>query len=138
MATGRRPGCRRCGFCRGGGGGAAGQATVELALVLPVLLLFALVVVQAGLVAHDLVLVHHAAREAARAGAVEPDPRTVRTAAVSAGGLDASRLSVGWTGAGRGQRGRVDLVYRAPTSVPLVGALVGDIELRAHATVRIE
>lgn len=131
METDRRP-------CRRPGGGDAGQATVEFALVLPVIILLSLVVVQAATVAHDLVLVHHAAREAARSGAVEPRAAVVRQAAVASGGLDPSRMSVHWSGGSQGPRGQATVHYRSPTNVPLVGVLVGDIELSAAVTVRIE
>ena len=47
-----------------------GQATVEVALMLPVLVILAMALVQVGLVARTTVLVHHAAREGARAAAV--------------------------------------------------------------------
>ena len=45
------------------------QATVELALVLPVVATLLLAVVQVGLVVRDQIRVTHAAREAARAAA---------------------------------------------------------------------
>ena len=54
--------------------GDRGQAMVETALVLPLVVLFLLAVVQVGLVVRAQVLVTHAAREAARAAAVDPDP----------------------------------------------------------------
>jgi Flp pilus assembly protein TadG len=46
-----------------------GQATVELALVLPVVVLLLMILIQAALVAKDQLLVQHAAREAARSAA---------------------------------------------------------------------
>ena len=51
----------------GAGNDDAGQAAVEVALVLPFLALVLLLVVQTALVVRDQVLVVHAAREAARA-----------------------------------------------------------------------
>jgi hypothetical protein len=117
----------------------AGQAAVETALVLPVVVLFGLVVLQAGLVAKDYLLVHHAAREAARAGAVDPGGPMVRSAAVAAGGLEPGRMSVLWPGSGAtGERATATVRYRSPTRVPLVGRLVGDVTLSASVTVRIE
>ncbi len=116
-----------------------GQAVVELALVLPLVVLFALVVVQAGLVAKDLLLTHHAAREAARAAAVEPTAAAARSAAARAGGLEPSRLRVGLSGgADRGDTATASVTYRASTDVPLVGRLVGDITLRAAVSMRVE
>ena len=46
-----------------------GQAVVELALAVPLVCVLALGVAQVGLVVRDQLLVHHAAREAARAAA---------------------------------------------------------------------
>src|SRR3954471_811626 len=61
---------------RGGTGRHAerGQATVEFAFVLPLVILAVLAVIQVGLVVRDQLGVVHAAREAARAASVDPDP----------------------------------------------------------------
>lgn len=116
-----------------------GQAAVELALVLPLVALVLLAVVQVGLVVRDQVLVVHAAREAAREAAVEPSPDASRRAALDGSGLDAERLSVDVTGrGGAGTRVRVEVRYRAPTEVPLVGAALADVALEATATMRVE
>jgi Flp pilus assembly protein TadG len=118
-----------------------GQASVEVALLLPVVLLLLLAVLQVGLLARDLVLVTHAAREAARAAATDPTPSAARAAALQASGLDPTRVAV--TLEVTGQRGssprvRVAVAYRAPTAVPLVGALVADRTIRTTATMRLE
>lgn len=116
-----------------------GQSTVELALLLPVVVVLLLAVLQVGLVGRDLLLVTHAAREAARAAATDPDPAAARRAAASATGLPADGLTV--TASRRGAPGtrlRVTVSYRAPTAVPLVGALLGERTLRASATMRVE
>ena len=116
-----------------------GQATVEVALQLPLLALLLLAVVQVGLVVRDQVLVTHAAREAARAAAVDPQVATAREGAVGAARLDPDRLSVELSGStAPGGRLTVTVRYRASTSVPLVGALLGDRTLVAEATMRVE
>ncbi len=116
-----------------------GQATVELALCLPVICLLLLLVVQVGLVVRDQLLLAHAAREAARVAAVDEGAGGPRAAAVAAGGLDPSRLTVRLEGrGGPGSRVRAVATYRSVTDVPLVGALVGDVELRAEVTMRVE
>lgn len=116
-----------------------GQSTVELALVLPVVVLLLLAVLQVGLVARDVVLVTHAAREAARAAAVEGRPGAAQRAAVASSGLDPGRLEVRVDmPPGQPPRARVTLVYRSATSVPLVGALLRDQILRSAATMRVE
>ena len=119
--------------------GDEGQAAVELALVLPLVVALLLAVVQVGLIVRDQVLVVHAAREAAREAAVDPDPAAVRRAATEGSGLRASRLHVTVTGRGEpGSRVRVEVRYRAPTDVPLVGAALGELDLTGAAAMRVE
>lgn len=121
------------------GRGDKGQASVELALVLPLVVLLLLVVVQVGLVVRDQILVVHAAREAAREAAVDASPDAPRRAAAASSTLAGDRITV--TVAGRGAAGsrvRVEVAYRAPTDVPLVGMALGNLTLRASATMRVE
>ena len=119
--------------------GDEGQAAVELALVLPLVVALLLAVVQVGLIVRDQVLVVHAAREAAREAAVDPDPAAARLAAVEGSGLRASRVRVTVTGRGApGSRVRVEVRYRAATDVPLVGAALGDLTLTGVVTMRVE
>ena len=116
-----------------------GQATVEVALTLPVVVLFALIAAQVGLVAADMILVRHAAREGARAAAVAPSPEAARAGAVGSTSLAGDRMSVRLTGgSARGDRATVTVRYRSPTDVPLVGRLVGDITVSAEVTMRVE
>lgn len=115
------------------------QSTVELALLLPVVVLLLLAVLQVGLIARDVVLVAHASREAARAAAVDGGAEAARRAAVGSGGLVEERVEVELTGGGGpGSSVTAEVTYRAPTTVPLVGALLGDRVLRAAATMRVE
>ena len=68
-----------------------GQATVELALVLPVLALLVAGVIAVGVVAATQVSLENAAREAARAAALEPPAaraRAVEAATRSLGATD--------------------------------------------------
>jgi Flp pilus assembly protein TadG len=120
-------------------GSERGQATVELALLLPVVVMLLLAVLQVGLVARDVVLVTHASREAVRAAAVDPDPKAPREAAEASSGLDPTRLSVRSSARGEaGSRVTVVVSYRVRTAVPIVGALVGDRTVRSSATMRVE
>ncbi len=116
-----------------------GQATIELALVLPVVVLFALVVLQVGLVATDQLLVQHAAREGARAAAVDPTAEAAGTAVSAANRLHPSRTSTRLAGGtDRGSRITVTVIYQSPTNVPLVGRLIDDVTLTARVTMRVE
>jgi Flp pilus assembly protein TadG len=119
--------------------GQGGQSTVELALLLPVVVLLLLAVLQVGVLGRDVLLVAHAAREAARASAVDADPGAARRAALASSGLADDRLDVQVRGrAGPGSRVEVVVTYRAPTAVPVVGRLLGDRTLRSAVTMRVE
>jgi Flp pilus assembly protein TadG len=112
-----------------------GQATVEFALVLPLIVFALLAILQVGLVARDQVAVVHAAREAARAASVDRDPGAAATAARRV--LSHAEVQVGSRPA-VGQSIRVDVSYHDRTDVPLVGALFPDLDLHAHAVMRVE
>jgi TadE-like protein len=121
------------------GGRDAGQTTVEFALVLPLVALVLLALVQTVVVARDQLLVVHAAREAARAAAVDPASGAALQAAELSGPLDPGRLDVDVSGRGPpGSRVRTVVRYREPTDLPIVGRLIGDVTLRAEATMRVE
>jgi TadE-like protein len=121
------------------GRGSEGQAAVELALALPLVALLLLAVVQMGFLVRDQVLVVHAAREGVRQAAVDPSADAIRRAASGSSGLAGGRMSVSVSGRGApGSHVRVTVIYRAPTDVPLVGAALGDIEMHAAATMRVE
>ncbi len=97
-----------------------GSATVEFALVLPLVLVVALAVLQVGLVLTDQLVVVEAARGGAREAAVTLDDEAVRQAALRAGGrLDPERTEVEITrDGGAGDPVTVDVRYRAPVAVP--------------------
>lgn len=119
--------------------GDEGQAAVELALVLPLVALLLLLLVQVALVVRDQVLVVHAAREAARAAAVDPTLHAARRAALAGAPLAENRLLLELKGRGKAdQQVRAELSYRSPTSAPIIGDLVPDIVLRAQASMRRE
>ena len=119
--------------------GSEGQAAVELALALPLVALLLLTLVQLGLLVRDQILVVHAAREGVRQAAVDPSADAARRAAAGSSGLATDRMQVSMTDRGApGTHVRVTVTYRAPTDVPLVGAAIGDVEMHASATMRVE
>jgi len=119
--------------------GSEGQAAVELALALPLVALLLLALVQLGFLVRDQVLVVHAAREGVRQAAVDSSVDSARRAAAGSSGLDGSRMQVSMTGrGGPGSHVQVSVTYRAPTDVPLVGAVIGDVDMHASATMRVE
>ncbi|HXY93856.1 MAG TPA: TadE family protein [Acidimicrobiia bacterium] len=112
-----------------------GQATVEFAFVLPLVVLAALAVIQVALVVRDELNVVHAAREAVRAASVDPDPNAAVRAARRT--LPHAEVEVG-SRPRVGEEITVTVRYHSVTSVPLVGALFPDPDLHASATMRVE
>jgi Flp pilus assembly pilin Flp len=113
----------------------AGQATVEFALLLPLIVFAALALIQVGLLVRDYVGVQHAAREAARAASVDPDPGGAARAAHRT--LPGARVQVG-ARPRVGEPITVEVSYHAVTNVPLVGALFPDPTIHARAVMRVE
>ena len=112
-----------------------GQATVEFAFVLPLIVLAALAVIQVGLVVRDQMGVTHAAREAARAASVDRDPEAPARAAHRT--LPGAQVTVGARPRLGGEI-TVTVRYHEVTNLPLVGALFPDPDLHASATMRVE
>lgn len=115
-----------------------GQATLELAFCLPILLVLLGVVVEVGLLAGDKVRLEHAAREAARTAAVESDTSPVEAAA-RAGGLENLQVKVTPSSDARvqGEPVTVTVAYSPSGHVPIVGSLFSG-EMTASAQMRIE
>jgi Flp pilus assembly protein TadG len=117
------------------GRGEPGQAAVEFALVLPLLVMAVLAVIQVGLVVRDHLAVIHAAREAAREASVQPDP--ARAVAAARRTLPDAQVEVAPRPA-IGEPIEVEVTYRSVTDVPLVGRLFPDPVLRSRAVMRVE
>lgn len=121
--------------------GREGQATVEAALTLPVLLIGLLLIVQAAVVVRDALALGLAAREAAREAAVSAESARAEAAVVrSAGPLDASRIGISFDSSWkRGETVTVSLSYVERVRIPIVDRIVDlDVPLRAAATMRLE
>lgn len=118
---------------------AEGQATVELALTLPLVAVLLAALVQTGLVVLDQVRLWHAAREAARAAVVDSQPH-VASMAVRAAGFRGAEVTVEPEPVlrRRGAPLTVSLAYRPEATVPLIGVLFRGLSLEAEATMRIE
>lgn len=115
------------------------QATVELAVALPLVAVILLVVLQLTVVARDAVALTASARAAARRVMVVAEPSAALTAATTETRLDPRRMSVQVSGdTAPGGYATVLVRYRSPTDVPVVGAFVGDVELRERFVVMRE
>lgn len=100
------------------------------------MLLGLLLVVQAALVVAGHVAAVHAAREGARAAAVDPAPGAAASAVAATGGegCDTAARRPARVGATL----RVTVRCRVVTDVPLVGPLLPDVTVRTSAAMRVE
>lgn len=129
MPTASEPGAER------------GTATVEFALLLPLLLVMCLALVQVGLLARDRLLTEAVARAGAREAAVQADEAAIRQAALAAGpGLDPDAVTIGVTREGSvGDPVTVQVGYAETIRVPFVDWLFGNtVSMSASATDRQE
>ena len=114
-----------------------GQATVELALALPVLCLLLLGIVQFAIVIRDQLAVIEAARAAVRAASVSADPGGAAAVAANdavGSGLPSARTSTSLSG----QYVTVTVTMINSTDVPLIGFLLPDVQVQSSATMILE
>ena len=112
----------------------SGQATVEFALTLPIVLLVILGMTQVGVAIRNELAVELAAREGARAASVSASPAAAAaTAATAAVALPIS-VSTQVTGA----RVTVTVTYVDPTDVAIIGRVIGSSTHRATVTMALE
>ena len=115
-----------------------GQSTVELAVLLPVLVIVTLLVIQAALLARDRIAVTHRCGVAARQAMVRPDAQ-----AAAAAGAAAAESGSGFAVELSGPRSVGSLLtvtcrQRLVTGLPLVGPMLGDPEVSERFVIRIE
>jgi Flp pilus assembly protein TadG len=121
--------------------GSRGSATLEFALVLPLVLLMALAVLQVGILLKDQLVVVESARAGAREAAVTRDDQAARGAAnMAASSLDPGRMEVRVERqGGAGSPVSVGVTYHAPIAIPIVAWLFPTtVDLSATATMRQE
>jgi Flp pilus assembly protein TadG len=112
-----------------------GQAAVELALALPVVVVLLLGMLQVALVGRDQLAIELAAREAARAAAVSADPAAAaRSAADRVTTLRPLQVTV-TAGA---DTVTVTVRHTSATDVAMVGRFIGDVALQATVTMALE
>ena len=112
-----------------------GQAAVEFAIVVPVVVVLVLGIVQVAVVAAHRLAVEHLARAAARAASVSSDPASAASGFVAdASGLEPLDVVTSTTAS----TVTVTVAFTDPTSVPVIGAVVADVRLTASATMPLE
>lgn len=124
-----------------------GQAVLELALVLPILLLLVFGIVEFGRIFNASLIITQAAREGARVGVVGGiDTEIEDTVRGIAAVLDGARLQVrteppelpGGTRT-RGESLRVEVDYSVPLIAPVISEIIPNpYPLQASATMRVE
>ena len=112
-----------------------GQAVVELAITLPIVVVMALAVLQVAVIGRDQLALWHAVRVAVRAAAVSVDPvGDAETAARVATSLDPLQVVTDYDD----EWVRVEVRHTSRTSLALVGGLLPEITMEARATMRRE
>ena len=111
-----------------------GQASVEFALALPIVVLMSLGLLLVGVAVRNELAVELAAREGARAAAVSADPATAATRAANR--AIALPVDVAMTSDGRSVT--VTVTYVDPVDVVVIGALIGPVTHTASATMMFE
>lgn len=106
----------------------SGQATVELAIILPFIVLLAAALIQCGLIVVDQLAVWNAARSAARAAAISSDPQSsAQQAANDAVGLRPLQVTI----TNIDDVVSAHVVYVDHTNFSLIGWLFPEISLEA-------
>ena len=110
-----------------------GQAAVEFAVALPIVVIAMLAIAQVGVAVRNEVAVELAAREGARAAAVTTDQSAAGAAARRAVDLPMDvTVSVDATTV------TVTVTYVDPTDIAIIGAAIGPVTHTATATMAIE
>ncbi|MGF7185899.1 Flp pilus assembly protein TadG [Desulfitispora alkaliphila] len=121
-----------------------GQALVELALVLPILLMILFGIIEFGRIFNAQLTVTHASREGARYGALgTSDMEIIEQVKGSVASLNQEEVEVtiapitAWRT--RGEEISVQVDYQVPLYTPFVGRIVPNpFPVRGHTTMRIE
>lgn len=114
-----------------------GSAVVELALVLPLVLVVMLGIVEVAVVARSEIQLLHAAREGAREAAASPDTRRASAAVRSALGPAGGRARISVTRPSSvGDKATVTVSLKHTIAAPLFGGF--SLDLRAQSTMRVE
>ena len=121
--------------------GSRGQATVEMALVLPILIWLLIGLVDVARMANAVITLQHATREAVRLGITgAADSEVTERAQLTATTLDPATLTITITPAGSRTTGsditvKLDYKYKV---LALMGIIGSEVPLSATLTSRVE
>ena len=110
-----------------------GQATVEFALVIPLVAMMLLLIVQAAVVVREQVMLINGVREAARAAAVDPSA-DITGLTRTASGISPIRVST----SNNGTTITVTANAEVPIVVPFLRSVRSSVGIDAQATFRSE
>ncbi len=111
-----------------------GQAAVEFAVALPLIVIVMLAIAQVGGSIRNEIAVELAAREGARAAAVSADS----SGSASAAARRAVALPMDVSVSSNGTTVSVTVTYVDPTDIAIIGAAIGPVTHTATATMAIE
>lgn len=112
-----------------------GQATVEFALTIPVLVIALLGAIQVFVILVDRIHLVHVTRDAARAASVGDDPRSAAEMVIDRSFPD---REISLTVSMSDDVVTVELVLSNPTDVPIIGRFLPDVELRESLSMLAE
>jgi len=113
----------------------SGQATVELALVMPLIIALVMIVLAVGLVVRDQLAVWHAASAGARAASISPDsPAVVQQAVEDEVGLRPLHLKI----VRDEQLITVEVQYPRTINLWLIKHIVPPLTLSASVTMHVQ
>ncbi|MDR5658932.1 pilus assembly protein [Serpentinicella sp. ANB-PHB4] len=123
-----------------------GQALVELALVLPILLLLVFGIIEFGRVFGTYLMVTHSAREGARAaavGALDEEIKALVEERTSALHLNKDKVNIHITPGeiyrSRGDGISIQVEYPLKIHLPIISIFIGDsYNVKSHITMRME
>ncbi|MBT2727433.1 pilus assembly protein [Bacillus sp. ISL-75] len=117
-----------------------GQSLVELALVLPVLILLLFGIIDFSRIFHAYLTIDHAGREAARSASIGSDDATVKNTAASDAtsiGLTTEKVSISGTRTS-GTDVTITITYPITFLTPIIGQIIGTLTLTDTTTMRVE
>ncbi|MDI3534994.1 MAG: hypothetical protein PWQ82_1359 [Thermosediminibacterales bacterium] len=121
-----------------------GQSVVEMALLLPLIFLILAGIIEFSMMMNSYLTISHAAREAARMGAVgSTDQEIVDKVYEVASFLDSNNITVvispQQSERMSGESITVEVRYEFPVIIPIISNIVGEkVALRSSITMRIE
>ncbi|CAH2714468.1 hypothetical protein BACCIP111895_01631 [Neobacillus rhizosphaerae] len=116
-----------------------GQSLVEFALIVPVLVFLLLGIMDFARIFHAYLTIDHAGREAARAASIGKDAATITNIAVDQGasiGLKTTNVTVS-TGSS-GTNAKITIHYPITFLTPMIGNIVGPLNLKDTTVMRVE